>query len=77
MTSAVNVNLVLLVLQEEDLHPSETEAQMEADLQGGGTQNRMQIMEDELEAKNMAMEELSRELEDIRSAFGTEGVQQV
>ncbi|XP_073787372.1 A-kinase anchor protein 9 isoform X7 [Danio rerio] len=65
------------LIGEEDLHPSETEAQMEADLQGGGTQNRMQIMEDELEAKNMAMEELSRELEDIRSAFGTEGVQQL
>ncbi|XP_056335140.1 LOW QUALITY PROTEIN: A-kinase anchor protein 9 [Danio aesculapii] len=65
------------LIGEEDLHPSETEAQMEADLQGGGTQNRMQIMEDELEAKNMAMEELSRELEDIRSTFGTEGVQQL
>lgn len=34
-------------------------------------------MEDELAAKNMAVEELSRELEEIRATFGAEGVQQV
>lgn len=34
-------------------------------------------MEEELAAKTQAVEELSRELEDIRSAFGTEGIQQV
>lgn len=61
--------------QEEDLQQSE--AQMEPDLQGGGPQSRTQIMEDELAAKNMAMEELSRELEEMRAAFGAEGVQQV
>ncbi|KAF3833981.1 hypothetical protein F7725_025185 [Dissostichus mawsoni] len=33
-------------------------------------------MEEELAAKTQAVEELSRELEDIRSAFGTEGIQQ-
>uniref|UniRef100_A0A672Z7T8 A-kinase anchoring protein 9 n=1 Tax=Sphaeramia orbicularis TaxID=375764 RepID=A0A672Z7T8_9TELE len=40
----------------------------------GGT---MQDMEDALAAKTQAVEELSRELEEIRSAFGTEGVQQL
>ncbi|XP_037649678.1 A-kinase anchor protein 9 isoform X2 [Sebastes umbrosus] len=34
-------------------------------------------MEDALAAKTQAVEELSRELEEIRSAFGTEGVQQL
>ncbi|XP_067468950.1 A-kinase anchor protein 9 isoform X1 [Thunnus thynnus] len=40
----------------------------------GGT---MQDMEDALAAKSQAVEELSRELEEIRAAFGTEGVQQL
>lgn len=40
----------------------------------GGT---MQDMEDALAAKTQTVEELSRELEEIRAAFGTEGVQQV
>ncbi|RXN17040.1 A-kinase anchor 9-like protein [Labeo rohita] len=61
--------------EEEDLQQSE--AQMEPDLQSGGPQSRIQIMEDELAAKSMAMEELSRELEEIRAAFGAEGVQQL
>ncbi|XP_051727847.1 A-kinase anchor protein 9 isoform X4 [Ctenopharyngodon idella] len=61
--------------EEEDLQQSE--AQMEPDLQSGGPQSRTQIMEDELAAKNMAMEELSRELEEMRAAFGAEGVQQL
>lgn len=37
----------------------------------------MQDMEDALAAKTQAVEELSRELEEIRAAFGSEGVQQV
>ncbi|KAL0962245.1 hypothetical protein UPYG_G00337570 [Umbra pygmaea] len=37
----------------------------------------LQVMEEELAAKSMAVEELSRELEEIRAAFGTEGVQQL
>ncbi|XP_016303745.1 A-kinase anchor protein 9-like [Sinocyclocheilus anshuiensis] len=57
-----------LVIGEEDLQPSE--AHMEP-------QSCIQSMEDELAAKNMAMEELSRELEEIRAAFGAEGVQQL
>ncbi|XP_041812023.1 A-kinase anchor protein 9 isoform X2 [Chelmon rostratus] len=40
----------------------------------GGT---LQDMEDALAAKTQAVEELSRELEEIRAAFGTEGVQQL
>lgn len=34
-------------------------------------------MEEALAAKTQAVAELSRELEEIRAAFGTEGVQQV
>ncbi|XP_045077909.1 A-kinase anchor protein 9-like isoform X2 [Coregonus clupeaformis] len=38
---------------------------------------RVQVMEEELAAKTLAVEELSRELEEFRAAFGTEGVQQL
>ncbi|KAG1929013.1 A-kinase anchor protein [Pimephales promelas] len=58
------------VIGEEDL--PQTEAQMEPD-----PQNQIQVMEDELAAKSMAIEELSRELEEIRRAFGPEGGQQL
>ncbi|KAM4725778.1 A-kinase anchor protein 9 isoform 3-T3 [Anableps anableps] len=37
----------------------------------------VQEMEDALEAKTQALEELSQELEEMRSAFGAEGVQQL
>uniref|UniRef100_A0A3B3X2K9 Pericentrin/AKAP-450 centrosomal targeting domain-containing protein n=1 Tax=Poecilia mexicana TaxID=48701 RepID=A0A3B3X2K9_9TELE len=37
----------------------------------------VQDMEDALAAKNQALEELSRELEEMRSAFGADGVQQL
>ncbi|MEQ2172613.1 hypothetical protein GOODEAATRI_022932 [Goodea atripinnis] len=37
----------------------------------------VQEMEDALAAKTQALEELSQELEEIRSAFGAEGMQQV
>lgn len=40
----------------------------------GGT---VQDMEEALAAKTQVVEELSRELEEMRAAFGTEGVQQV
>ncbi|XP_060771551.1 A-kinase anchor protein 9-like isoform X2 [Neoarius graeffei] len=39
--------------------------------------SRLQEMESELAAKNMVVEELSRELEEIRATFGAEGVQQL
>ncbi|XP_042631835.1 A-kinase anchor protein 9-like [Cyprinus carpio] len=61
------------VIGEEDLQRSE--AHMEPDLQSGGPQSRIQIMEDELAAKNMAMEELSCELEEIRAADGVQQLQ--
>ncbi|XP_066525977.1 A-kinase anchor protein 9 isoform X2 [Hoplias malabaricus] len=41
------------------------------------SQSHLQAMEDELREKNAALEELSRELDEIRAAFGTEGVQQL
>lgn len=34
-------------------------------------------MEDALATKTQAVEEMSQELEEIRDAFGTEGIQQV
>lgn len=37
----------------------------------------MEDMEDALATKTQTVEELSRELEEIRAAFGTEGIQQV
>lgn len=39
--------------------------------------SRLQEMENKLAAKNMVVEELSRELKEIRATFGAEGVQQV
>ncbi|XP_021427848.2 A-kinase anchor protein 9 isoform X10 [Oncorhynchus mykiss] len=38
---------------------------------------RVQVMEEELAAKTLVVEELSRQLEEFRAAFGTEGVQQL
>ena len=46
-------------------------------LQQGTKGRTVQDMEDALAAKAQAVEELSRELEEIKSVFGTEGVQQV
>ncbi|KAM9737616.1 A-kinase anchor protein 9 isoform 2-T2 [Menidia menidia] len=46
-------------------------------LQQGTKARTVQDMEDALAAKSQAVEELSRELEEIKSAFGTEGVQQL
>ncbi|XP_045915257.1 A-kinase anchor protein 9 isoform X4 [Micropterus dolomieu] len=50
---------------------SEDEVEPLQQVRKGGT------MEDALAAKTQAVEELSRELEEIRAAFGTEGVQQL
>lgn len=46
---------------------------MQQETRGG----RVQVMEEELAAKTLVVEQLSRELEEFRAAFGTEGVQQV
>lgn len=51
--------------------PVQDEVEPLQQVRKGGT------MEDALAAKTQAVEELSRELEEIRAAFGTEGVQQV
>ncbi|XP_065139904.1 A-kinase anchor protein 9 isoform X3 [Paramisgurnus dabryanus] len=56
---------------------ADEESHVEPDLQSGGPHSPIQIMQDELAAKTLAMEELSRELEEIRAAFGVEGVQQL
>ncbi|XP_031649393.1 A-kinase anchor protein 9 isoform X8 [Oncorhynchus kisutch] len=52
---------------EEEVDPVQQEAR-------GG---RVQVMEEELAAKTLVVEELSRQLEEFRAAFGTEGVQQL
>uniref|UniRef100_A0A667WQ12 A-kinase anchoring protein 9 n=1 Tax=Myripristis murdjan TaxID=586833 RepID=A0A667WQ12_9TELE len=54
--------------------PTQEEVEPLQQVTKGGT---MQDMEDALAAKTQAVEELSRELEEIRAAFGTEGVQQL
>ncbi|XP_028824948.1 A-kinase anchor protein 9-like isoform X4 [Denticeps clupeoides] len=54
----------------------QSEAQLEDELLGGAP-DKLQDMEDELNAKNQALEDLTRELEGIRAAFGKEGVQQL
>ncbi|KAG8541111.1 hypothetical protein GDO81_029690, partial [Engystomops pustulosus] len=41
------------------------------------SQTRLEVMEDELAGKQQEIEELNRELEEMRAAYGTEGLQQV
>uniref|UniRef100_UPI0037E8D6CB A-kinase anchor protein 9 isoform X2 n=1 Tax=Semicossyphus pulcher TaxID=241346 RepID=UPI0037E8D6CB len=61
-----------LMMSSKDFIWEEVEA-----LQQVSKGGRKQVMEDALAAKTLAVEELSRELEEIRAAFGTEGVQQL
>ncbi|KAK6491440.1 A-kinase anchor protein 9-like [Huso huso] len=61
------------VIREEDVHVSETHSEHQAQ----SSQTRLEMMEDELAGKQRAIEELSRELEVMRSAIGTEGLQQL
>ncbi|XP_029444704.1 A-kinase anchor protein 9 isoform X2 [Rhinatrema bivittatum] len=41
------------------------------------SQTRLEVMEDELVEKRQEIEELNRELEEMRAAYGTEGLQQL
>ncbi|MGH0122973.1 UNVERIFIED_CONTAM: hypothetical protein FKN15_077627 [Acipenser sinensis] len=59
--------------EEEDVHVSETRSENQAQ----SSRTRHETMEDELAGKQQAIEELSRELEVMRSAIGTEGLQQL
>nr|XP_015213353.1 PREDICTED: A-kinase anchor protein 9 isoform X6 [Lepisosteus oculatus] len=59
--------------EEEEVHVSASHSEHEAH----SSQTRLQIMEDELAAKQQAVEELSRELEEMRAAYGSEGLQQL
>ncbi|XP_034776747.2 A-kinase anchor protein 9-like isoform X2 [Acipenser ruthenus] len=61
------------VIREEDVHVSETHSEHQAQ----SSQTRLEMMEDELAGKQRAIEELNRELEVMRSAIGTEGLQQL
>lgn len=51
------------------------ESYSEHDMQNA--QTRLELMEDELAGKQQEIEELSRELEEIRAAYGSEGLQQL
>ncbi|XP_033856125.3 A-kinase anchor protein 9-like isoform X12 [Acipenser ruthenus] len=61
------------VIREEDVHVPETRSENQAQ----SSRTRHETMEDELAGKQQAIEELSRELEVMRSAIGTEGLQQL
>ncbi|XP_018605786.2 A-kinase anchor protein 9 isoform X2 [Scleropages formosus] len=61
------------LIWEEDLQLPGSHSEHEAQ----HSQTRLQIMEDELAAKRQDVEELSRQLEEIRAGFGTEGLQQL
>uniref|UniRef100_A0A8B9GUQ0 A-kinase anchoring protein 9 n=1 Tax=Astyanax mexicanus TaxID=7994 RepID=A0A8B9GUQ0_ASTMX len=63
------------LLCDEELQPPVSP--LEEELQQAESPGRLRAVEDELAAKSLAVEELSRELEDIRAAFGAEGVQQL
>uniref|UniRef100_A0A8C5QM30 A-kinase anchoring protein 9 n=1 Tax=Leptobrachium leishanense TaxID=445787 RepID=A0A8C5QM30_9ANUR len=68
----VFVNQVGLI-QEEEFGVRETYSEH-------GTQSsptRLEVMEDELAGKQQEIEELNRELEEMRAAYGTEGLQQL
>ncbi|XP_031644533.1 A-kinase anchor protein 9 isoform X5 [Oncorhynchus kisutch] len=57
----------------EDYSSEEEVGSVQQEARGGS----VQVMEEELAAKTLAVEELSRELEEFRVAFGSEGVQQL
>lgn len=41
------------------------------------THTQLEVMENQLAGKQQEIEELSREIEEMRAAYGTEGLQQV
>ncbi|KAM5158336.1 A-kinase anchor protein 9 [Mantella aurantiaca] len=60
--------------------PWEEEFEVRETLCERGTQSalsRLEVMEDELVGKQQEIEELNRELEEMRAAYGTEGLQQL
>ncbi|KAG2465151.1 AKAP9 protein, partial [Polypterus senegalus] len=59
--------------EEEDIVICENHSKHEAQT----SQTRLEMMEEELAGKQQAIEELSRELEEMRTAYGTEGLQQL
>ncbi|XP_054909615.1 A-kinase anchor protein 9 isoform X3 [Poeciliopsis prolifica] len=72
------VNGCLHEMTESLMMPSQDFIWEEVDALQQPTEGRtVQDMEDALAVKNQALEELSRELEEMRSAFGADGVQQL
>ncbi|XP_051792140.1 A-kinase anchor protein 9 isoform X3 [Erpetoichthys calabaricus] len=61
------------VTREEDIVICENHSKHEAQT----SQTRLEMMEEELAEKQQTIEELSRELEEMRTAYGTEGLQQL
>ncbi|MEE6466658.1 hypothetical protein FKM82_007016 [Ascaphus truei] len=59
--------------EEEEFGVRETYSEHETQ----SSQTRLEVMEDELAGKQQEIEELNRELEEMRAAYGTEGLQQL
>ncbi|MEE6466654.1 hypothetical protein FKM82_007016 [Ascaphus truei] len=59
--------------REEEFGVRETYSEHETQ----SSQTRLEVMEDELAGKQQEIEELNRELEEMRAAYGTEGLQQL
>ncbi|XP_030406395.1 A-kinase anchor protein 9 isoform X2 [Gopherus evgoodei] len=61
------------LIREEEFGVGETYSEHEMQ----HSQTRLQMMENELAGKQQEIEELNRELEEMRAAYGTEGLQQL
>ncbi|CAI9556874.1 unnamed protein product, partial [Staurois parvus] len=64
----------------DDYSSEEEEFEVRETFSDRGTQStlsRLEVMEDELVGKQQEIEELNRELEEMRAAYGTEGLQQL
>lgn len=61
------------MIQEEEFGVDDSYSEQSAQY----SQTHLEMMENELAGKQHEIEELNRELEEMRAAYGTEGLQQV
>uniref|UniRef100_A0A8C3IA26 A-kinase anchoring protein 9 n=1 Tax=Chrysemys picta bellii TaxID=8478 RepID=A0A8C3IA26_CHRPI len=66
-------NYIIFYLKMQEFGVGETYSEHEMQ----HSQTRLQMMENELAGKQQEIEELNRELEEMRAAYGTEGLQQL
>ncbi|XP_056656176.1 A-kinase anchor protein 9 [Monodelphis domestica] len=71
--SLVRTDIPTHLLMEEEFGVDESYSEQGAQY----SSTRLEMMENELAGKQQEIEELSRELEEMRAAFGTEGLQQL